>query len=674
MDEAVLAKARRLREEIDHHNHLYYVLDQPEISDAEWDRKFRELAALEEEHPELRTPDSPTQRVGARPSERFGKHKHLSPMLSLDNALGLDELREFDVRVKKGLAKSEEEIEYTAEPKFDGLSLSITYDDGLLQVAATRGDGEVGEDVTSNAKTIGSIPLRLRCDSFGVIEVRGEVLMNRTEFARINEGLLEAGLPEFANPRNAAAGTMRQLDPKVTASRKLSFWAWGLGTPGTAAYTKQTEIIAFLRSAGFRVSEHVRLVSGIEECEQYVEEYTNRRNELPYEIDGLVFKVNDIRSQQSLGFTARGPRWAIAYKFPAQQTTTLLTAITWQVGRTGVVTPVAELEPVEVGGVTVARATLHNFEELIRKDVRIGDTVVVQRAGDVIPEIVCPVADRSHDSRPIPVLPDVCPVCTSTLVRREDEVALRCPNRVCPAQVAERIVHYVSRSAMDIDGLGEKLVLRLLDLAYISDVSDIYRLFERRDELESLDRMGAQSVDNLLRAIEASKDRPLNRFLFALGIRQVGESLAFSLSSHFGALSSVREATYEQLLRVPDVGPNTAAEIVEFFQKTENQQLIEKLLAGGVRPQSVAVAEKEGDNPFVGKTVVFTGKLEKMTREDAEEIVRRSGGTAASSVSKRTDFVVAGPGSGAKAKKATELGIPLVTEDEFLGMVPGGEK
>lgn len=669
--ESLAKRAEWLRNEIERHNYLYYVLDQPEISDAEWDQLFRELKQIEEKHPELRTPDSPTQRVGAQPSSKFAKHKHLVPMLSLDNALGIEELREFDARIKRAL-KRNDEIVYTGEPKFDGLSLSLTYNNGILETAATRGDGEEGEDVTPNAKTVRTIPLRLRTQASGRIEIRGEVLLDKKEFERVNASLREKNQQEFANPRNAAAGSMRQLDPKVTASRKLSFWAWGVGATGGLKFKSQEEIIQFLRNAGFRVSEDIRVLNGIDECARYVGELTPKRVELPFEIDGIVFKVNDIGLQNRLGFTARGPRWAIAYKFVAAQTTTKLLAITWQVGRTGTVTPVAELEPVQVGGVTVARATLHNIEDLHRKDVRVGDTVTIQRAGDVIPEVVGPVFDDGHSRREIPQPPTRCPVCATRLERKPGEVALRCPNKTCPAQTAERIVHFVSRSAMDVDGLGEKLVLRLLDLGFISDVSDIYRLKEKKQDLIGLERMGEQSVSNLLRAIEESKARPLNRFLFALGIRHVGETMAFSLAQHFKTLPKIRKATYEELLSVPDVGPNTAAEIVEFFQDEENQRLIDDLLALGVEPKPIESPTVATSNEFAGKTVVFTGKLERLTREEAEELVRKLGGNAASSVSKNTDLVVVGPGAGSKEQKAIELGIKRITEEEFIRMLPEG--
>ena len=665
-------RAKELRDKLNHHSHLYHVLDKPEISDAEWDRMLRELEAIEEQHPDLITPDSPTMRVGAKPSAKFRPHRHLKPMLSLDNAFGFDALRAFNSRVLRQLGMPEsEEVAYMGELKFDGLSMSLTYVDGMLTTAATRGDGETGEDVTPNARTIRSIPLRLRAEAPGTIEVRGEVLLARAEFDRINAERKKAGDPEFANPRNAAAGTVRQLDPKVTASRRLVFWAWGIGETGNLDLDSQAHLYAWLGKAGFKVSSDAKVLQGIEECMKFVEEWTPRRMNLPFNIDGLVFKIKAWRMQERLGTTSRGPRWAIAYKFPAEQTTTKLLGITWQVGRTGTVTPVAELEPVNVGGVIVMRATLHNSEDLHRKDVRVGDTVIVQRAGDVIPEVVGPVPDRQHAKRPVPKPPDKCPVCDTKLVKTEGEVALRCPNNRCPAQVAERIVHFVSRNAMDIDGFGYKLVLRLLEDGFIKDISDIYRLKARRQDLEELERMGAQSVSNLLDAIEASKTRPLNRFLYALGIRHVGETSSFDLAKTFGSLDAVRHAKYEELLKVGDVGPRTAGEIVEFFQEEENQRLIDDLLALGVKPSPLQVLRS---GQFAGKTVVFTGKLEHMTREDAEALVREMGGTAAGSVSKSTDLVVAGPGAGSKLEKAKSEGVKVISEKEFLKLLPSSAR
>jgi DNA ligase (NAD+) len=653
-------RAEDLRRQLDFHNYRYFVLDDPEIEDREWDAMLAELKALEADHPELVTEDSPTQRVGATPSEKFAQHRHISPMMSLDNAFDDSELRAFDDRVRRltGMDK----ITYIGEPKFDGLSISLTYIDGKLTVGATRGDGQVGEAVTSNVRTIRSIPLRLQVESAQTLEVRGEILLDRSEFERINAERESMNLPQFANPRNAAAGTIRQLDSRITAARNLSFWTWGVGESGIDFRT-QSEMYEWLREAGFPVSKEVTKLEGIDACIAFTEKWIGRRSTLPFDIDGLVFKVDDRKLQRDLGATARGPRWAIAYKFAAQEARTTLNEIWWSVGRTGQVTPIAELEPVKVGGVTIGRATLHNTDEMLRKDVREGDTVVVRRAGDVIPEVVAFVPDDEHEVRAIPAPPKTCPVCGMALVRKQAEAALRCLNKLCPAQVAQRIVHFVSRGAMDIDGLGEKLILRLLDLGLIIDLAGIFRLAERRDDLIALDRMGEQSVSNLLAAIENAKEPPLNRFIYGLGIRHVGEATAFELAHAFGEFDHFRGATYEELLSVPDIGPNTAAEIVEFFQDEDNSKLVDELLAVGVKPQ---IAAKRIVGKWNGQTYVFTGKLEQMTREEAEAIVRERGGTAASSVSKATTFVVAGPGAGSKLAKAEELGLKILTEAEFV--------
>lgn len=661
-------RARFLRDQLNYHNYLYYVLDRPEISDAEWDAMFAELKRIEEEHPELRTPDSPTLRVGAPPSTKFASHRHRVPMLSLDNAFDEEELRAFHARLLRFLGQNADlSIEYFGELKYDGLSISITYRDGILEKVATRGDGETGEDVTANGRTVRSIPLKLRKEVAGTIEVRGEILMEKREFERVNAELIAKGEEPYANPRNTASGSIRQLDPNITASRRLSFFAWGFGDTGSLKFQKQSEMLAWLADAGFRVGEYSKRLQGIEEAVRFARDTEALRPNLPFDIDGLVIKVNDISLQEKLGATARGPRWAIAYKFQAEKASTQLLDITWQVGRTGVVTPVAELEPVRVGGVTVSRATLHNLDDIRRKDVRVGDVVLVQRAGDVIPEVVGPVLDEGHELRPVPEPPNHCPACSTPLQRSQGEVALRCANRKCPAQVAERIVHFVSRSALDVEGLGEKLVLRLLELGFLKDTSDIYRLHTRRDELIQLERMGEQSVSNLLNAIEASKAPPLNRLIFALGIRHVGETAAFSLASKFGSLERLLNATYEELLEVPDIGPNTAGEIVAFFQDADNRRLIADLLSLGVRPVTPSASNEAIS--LAGKTIVLTGKLEKMTREEAEEIVRLAGGRAASSVSSRTDLVVAGPGAGSKLDKAKELGVPVISEQEFLEML-----
>jgi len=652
-----------LRRQLDHHSYRYYVLDDPEISDAEWDKLFAELRMIEEQHPGLISPDSPTQRVGSVANEKFAPYNHLVPMLSLDNAFDEQEVLAFDDRIRRATGLGT--VVYVGEPKFDGLSIALIYRDGLLVAAATRGDGETGENVTANVRTIKSVPLRLRSDSKGTIEVRGEIVLEKREFERVNRERSESNLPTFANPRNAAAGSVRQLDSRITASRNLSFWAWGLGQ-ADILFETQNEIYEWLRNAGFPVSSEVEVLDGSGEVRQFIEAWKDRRFALPFDIDGLVLKVDNLVIQKQLGSTSRCPRWAIAYKFAAEESTTSLNEISWFVGRTGAVTPVAELEPVIVGGVTVARATLHNVDEMLRKDVRVGDTVIIRRAGDVIPEVVSVLADPAHAKRAIPLSPTACPACQSPLERKDGEAALRCTNRLCPAQVARGIMHFASRGAMDIDGLGEKLILRLLDLGILKSIADVYRLHARAGELVGLERLGEQSIGNLLNAIEDSKQPTLARFVFSLGIRHVGATTASELARFFCELGRLRSATYDDLLGVPDIGPATAAEIVEYFQNDENAALVDSLLESGVTPRG---EEAAASGRFTGKTFVFTGSLEKLTREDAEELVRARGGVASSSVSKLTSIVVAGHGAGGKLAKATDLGVKVVTEDEFLAML-----
>lgn len=665
------ARAAFLRAELERHNYLYYVLDQPEISDSEYDALFRELKELEEKHPELRTPDSPTQRVGAPPVSKFEPHTHMAPMLSLDNAFSAEELRAFDERVRRAVG----DVEYFAELKLDGASLSLTYQDGVLEVGSTRGDGFQGENVTANAKTVRGVPLRLRLDVPGRFEVRGEVLMHRDVFEELNRQQAEQGGQLYANPRNAAAGSLRQLDSSVTAARKLNFYAYALGgssgfeLPLDEATATQGSMLNWFRELGFAVRPEGRACKDIDAVLRFLDEYHAKRPELPFGIDGVVVKVNSLAQQRELGSTARGPRWAIAYKFPAEQAFTKLKAILNQVGRTGTITPVADLEPVSVGGVVVSRATLHNYQELRRKDVREGDVVIVQRAGDVIPEVVGPVLEKRVGDLPIPTEPTECPECHGPVSRPEGQVALKCMNRACPAQIAAKLRHFCSRGAMDIEGLGDKLIARFLDEGLLTDLPSIYRLKDKRDALVSLEGLGEQSVQNLLGAIEASKTRPLDRFLFALGIRFVGEKGAKDLAAHFRSLDAIRHASYEQLLAVPDVGPRTASEVESFFEDEENRRLIDELLALGVSPVE---PEAPAGDLFAGKTVVFTGKLERFTREAAEELVMRLGGKAAGSVSKLTSFVVAGPGAGSKLAKAEQLGVPVLTEEEFLAMLPQG--
>lgn len=664
-----LERLEWLRKEIERHNRLYHAQAEPEISDSEFDALFQELLSLESENPNLVTPDSPSHRIGAPPLKEFLPHRHLAPMLSLDNAFGEEDLRAFDERIRRltGL----EEVEYLAELKFDGLSLSLTYEQGVLTTAATRGDGETGETVTLNAKTIKNLPLKLMKAPAGLLEVRGEALIPRAAFAEINASRLQRGLQVFANPRNAAAGGIRQLDSRETAARRLSFFAYGVGAvQGELGVERQSDLLALLIGSGFEPRPDAVVCPGIEALLDQVQTFRNQRAALPYDIDGCVIKVNSLALQQELGFTARGPRWAIACKFPAEQAFTLLERIGFQVGRTGVVTPVAELAPVQVGGVTVRRATLHNFQEVQRKDVRIGDTVIVQRAGDVIPEVVGPVLEKRPNTAVVPLAPTHCPVCDTALVQEEGMVALKCPNRRgCSAQIQTALEHFVSRNAMDIEGLGTKQIERFLQLGLITDIPSIYRLKEHQQTLIDLDRMGEQSVANLLAAIEESKKRTLNRMIFALGIRFVGERTALDLAREFGSLDAFRRAKSDQLVEIQDIGARTAGEIESWLEEEDNQALISQLLSLGVAPIE---PEAPTHDTFAGMTFVFTGKLESYTREAAEAAVQKLGGKAAGSVSAKTSYVVAGPGAGSKEAKARQLGVPLLSEEEFLKMLPEG--
>lgn len=654
----------QLKEAIRRHNRAYYDRDAPTISDSEYDDLFHRLVALESETPGHPTPDSPTQRVGSAPLDAFESHRHRTPMLSLDNAFGEADLRAFDERVKRVLGP--QEVDYVVELKFDGLSLSLTYQDGTLILATTRGDGEAGEVVTPNAMTIEDIPLRLSGSSPGIAEVRGEVVMRKSVFEKVNQARAAQGEQVFVNPRNAAAGGMRQLDSRETRRRRLSFFAYTIGFSEAPLPEDQMGVASRVADWGFPRAEEFpqRRCRGIEEVIAAVADVQEARGRLDYGIDGCVIKVNSLAQQEELGFTARGPRWAVACKFPAEQAFTLLEGIGVQVGRTGVVTPVAELKPVFVGGVTVSRATLHNFPEVARKDVRVGDTVIVQRAGDVIPEVVGPVLDERPDHASPFVPPLVCPACGTDLVQEEGFVALRCPNRRgCPAQLQTAMEHFVSRNAMDIEGLGTKQIERFLELGFLTDIPSIYLLVERSEELAALDRMGEQSVANLTAAIEASKTRSLDRLIFALGIRFVGERTAGDLAREFRTLESLRQCRYDQLIQVADIGPRIASEVEAWFEDPLNQELVSGLIQNGVSPVE---ADAPVSDAFAGQTFVFTGKLEQFTREDAEATVMRLGGKAAGSVSAKTTCVVAGPKAGSKLDKALSLGIEVIDEAEFL--------
>jgi DNA ligase (NAD+) len=664
-------RAAELREQLAYHNYRYYVLDDPAIPDAEYDRLFRELQALEAQYPALVTPDSPTQRVGAEPLKGFAEVRHAIPMLSLGNVFSEEELLDFDRRVREGLGV--EEVEYSAEPKLDGLAISIRYEEGMLVRAATRGDGATGEDVTQNVRTIESVPLRLYGKGWpSVLEVRGEVYMPKAGFEALNERQREKGEKSFANPRNAAAGSLRQLDPRITATRPLTMYCYGVGVveggslPGT-----HSAIMEKLKGWGLRVSPELRVVKGAQGCLDYFHAIGERRDSLPYDIDGVVYKVDSIARQQELGFVSRAPRWATAHKFPAQEEMTRLNDVEWQVGRTGALTPVARLEPVQVAGVVVSNATLHNPDEIARKDVRIGDTVIVRRAGDVIPEVVGVVlAKRPPHARAIQT-PSHCPVCGSEVEREEGEAVPRCSGGLfCSAQRKNAIWHFASRRAMDIDGLGDKLVEQLVDEELIHDVADLYALTQ--EQIAGLERMGEKSAANLVEALEKSKESTLERFLYALGIREVGESTARTLSRHFGSLEKIREASEEALLQVEDVGPIVAHHIHTFFRQEHNLEVIDKLIRAGVHWPDVAV-KATGAQPLAGQTFVLTGALESMTRDEAKERLQALGAKVSGSVSKKTRVVVAGAEAGSKLARAESLGVEVWDEARLLQFLTENE-
>jgi DNA ligase (NAD+) len=658
-------RIQQLREQINEHNYRYYVLDAPVIADAEYDRLLRELQSLEAAHPELITPDSPTQRVGAEPLAEFGTVIHRLPMTSMDNAFDEQEARDWDQRVRKGLG-TDQAVIYTAEPKFDGTSVSMRYEDGVLTQAGTRGDGQTGEDITSNVRTIKSIPLRLHGQGWPrVLEVRGEIVIPTRDFARLNAERLAQGENVFANPRNAAAGSLRQLDPRITAGRPLRFFPWGLGEVSQEVAPLYSQVVARLRQWGFRVTDLFRQVDSIEACLDYYREILRQRADLPFEVDGVVYKVDDLAARARLGYTARAPRWAVAHKLPAQEETTVVEDILPSVGRTGVITPVAKLKPVQVSGVVVSHATLHNQDEVERKDVRIGDTVIVRRAGDVIPEVVGVVKEkRPQDARPWR-MPGRCPVCDSEVVRHPDEAAHHCMGGLyCPAQRMGALLHFASRRAMDIEGLGDKLVQQLVDKGLVSSIADIYGL--SKTQFAGLERMGDKSAQNLLDSIEKSKHTTLPRFLHALGIPQVGEATALALAQHFGALDALMGTDADTLQSVAGIGPNMAGDIQTFFQQPHNREVIAKLLDAGIdwpRMETKAVSA------LSGKTFVLTGTLAGMSRDEAKERLLALGAKVAGSVSKKTDYVVVGEEAGSKADKARELGVRMLNEAEFLALL-----
>ncbi|MFW5825321.1 MAG: NAD-dependent DNA ligase LigA [Marinobacter sp.] len=665
-------RIQELRQTIDDHNYRYYVLDEPAVPDAEYDRLMRELQALEAEHPELVTQDSPTQRVGAAGDTTFAEVTHRLPMLSLDNAFSEDELRDFDRRVRERL-KTDQPVEYVCEPKLDGLAVSLHYEQGVLTQAATRGDGYTGEDITANVRTIEAVPLRLRGSKVpAMVEVRGEVYMPLEGFEKLNSRLASQGEKTFVNPRNAAAGSLRQKNPRVTARRPLQICAYSVAVTDEGVLPDtHYACLRMVRDWGFRINPEMRLATGPEECLQAYRELLEKRGSLPYEIDGIVFKVNEIALQQQLGYVSRAPRWAIAQKFPAQEELTVVEDVEWQVGRTGAVTPVARLKPVFVGGVTVSNATLHNMDEIRRLDVRIGDTVFVRRAGDVIPQVVKVVAGKRPDNAREVKLPEHCPVCGSDVVQIEDEAVARCSGGLyCPAQRKEAIRHYASRKAMDIEGLGEKWIDMLVERDMVRTVADLYQL--RKADLVRLERMGDKSADNLLKAIDGSREPELWRFLYALGIREVGEATAKALAMHFGTLERIAEASEEALQEVPDVGPVVAGHVRSFFEQPHNQETIDALRERGVRWQSVDVAEPAA-LPLKGETWVLTGTLSDLTRDEAKEKLESLGAKVSGSVSKKTTCVVAGEAAGSKLTKAEQLGIRVMDEAEFASFLKAHE-
>ncbi|WP_413376153.1 NAD-dependent DNA ligase LigA [Alkalihalobacillus sp. 1P02AB] len=657
-------KINELREVLNEYGHYYYVLDNPVVSDAEYDQKLQQLIELEEQFPELITDDSPTVRVGGEPLPYFEKVEHRTPMLSLGNAFSEQDLRDFDKRIRNQLG---DDVAYTCELKIDGLAVSLTYEQGRFARGATRGDGTVGEDITNNLKTVQAIPLRLKREV--TMEVRGEAYMPKRSFLKLNEVREAAGEEKFANPRNAAAGSLRQLNPKIAAKRNLSMFSYSIGYLDNDDLNSHYEALQLIKDLGFKTNQETTLCVSIDEVIEFVQGWLEKRQELPYEIDGIVIKLDSIEQQEQLGFTAKSPRWAIAYKFPAEEVVTTLREIELSIGRTGVVTPTAILDPVIVAGTTVKRASLHN-EDLIReKDLKLGDSVVIKKAGDIIPEVVNVLTDKRDGSEREFLMPSHCPECESELVRLEGEVALRCINPQCPAQIREGLIHFVSRNAMNIDGLGEKVVAQLFSYKLIQTVADLYRL--NRDELLELERMGAKSVDNLLAAIEASKGNSLERLLFGLGIRFVGAKAAKTLAAHFETIEALQGAGEETLLTIDEIGEKMAGSIHSYFEQPEVTDLIEQLRSLGVNltyngpvvSQSEDVLE---ESPFLQKTVVLTGKLEQLTRNEAKEKIEAYGGKVTGSVSKKTDLVVAGEEAGSKRTKAEELGVLIWDEQQLM--------
>lgn len=666
---ADLAEADKLRREIRHNEYLYYVLDAPEITDAEYDRMMVRLRELEARYPDSIPADSPTQRVGGRASSQFTEVRHLEPLLSLGNVFSAEELRAFDERVRSGLPAGSK-VEYVMEPKIDGLACSLIYENGKLVRAATRGDGVVGENVTANVRTIRSIPLTLKVPEGEAVpellDVRGEVYMPRQAFMRLNEQRAERGKSEFANPRNAAAGSLRQLDPQVTASRSLSFFAYYL--VGEGAQPKHSESLALLARYGFKVSENYKVVENIDEAIKYIGDFNELRQGLSYDTDGAVIKVNDVYQQRILGATGKDPRWATAYKYPPEQAETTLEDIDWRVGRTGVLTPTAVLTPVKLSGSVISRATLHNEDFIRAKDIRIGDRVVINKAGEIIPEVLRVVAEkRTGDEKEVEI-PNVCPECGWLVERQGEEAAIRCTNPHCPALGREGLIHFVSRDAMNIDGCGPSVINALLDAGLVRDAADLYSL--RKEDLLKLERMGEKSADNLLAALAASKKNELDKLLFALGIRHVGAKVARILATEFGSMEKLQQAQPEELAQIRDIGDKIAESAVTWLNVPANIDLVERLAAAGLTMTFTPPASQE-DNPFFGKTLVFTGTMPTLGRAEAKTMAQDVGAKVSGSVSKKTDYVIAGAEAGSKLEKAQQLGVTVIDEAEFLRMLKG---
>jgi DNA ligase (NAD+) len=665
----VAKQIEKLRDEIRKHEYLYYVLDEPEISDLKFDRMMKELQQLEAAHPELVTPDSPTQRVGGAPRKGVETRRHSPPMMSLDNTYSMEELEEFDRRVRE--LSGRERIDYVTEHKFDGLSMSLVYESGVFARGVTRGDGTTGEDVTANVRTIRSIPLRVDAAELKKLrlpadfELRGEIIMPLSAFQALNEKQEEQGGKRFSNPRSAAAGSVRVLDPEITRARRLDFYAYLLLAGGGVPTRLHSEALEAMRKLHFRISPDWRLCHSLDEVKKYIDSWEGKREKLPYEIDGIVIKVDEIAMQQELGFTSKAPRWAVAYKYPARQETTVVNDVIFQVGRTGTLTPVAVLEPVEVGGVTVSRSTLHNMDEIERLGLRIGDTVIVERAGEVIPHVI-KVVKEGKPRREI-VIPERCPDCGSKIHKDPEEVAYRCVNASCPAKRKESLLHFAGRHAMNIDGLGEKIVDQLVDKGVVKDVADLYEL--KLEDVAALDRMAEKSARNLLDEIKASKNNSLARLIYALGIRFVGERTGQLLSDHFGSLPKLAEASLDELMEVPEVGPKVAQSIADFFSERPNKELIKRL-----KDEDLKMTEKRQapeDTRLAGKTFVFTGALARRSRDEAGAEVTRHGGKVSGSVSKLTDYVVVGSDPGSKADKARSLGVTILSEDDFEKLLAG---